>query len=607
MQQKLVVNLIDKKRLRPLRNLARPFPPGLARWRAGTPSGLIGMRTGLSSGPGRLQSGSPPLMINIDVVDGLDPVHLVVGSRLPAYFPDLLQAIATRTWPGVTILRQDATPPPARPADTAAGSPADAAVPAWLETAMKADCQAESLSVFLDEKHISAAGQFVQRLAGVLQILRDKHAFQSLQSLTYSAANVTAITPHNRIEVSAEWLRDQACSENEPVLLLNLARQQACECSLQAVPDLRPGSFRASRLVTAQLDLNDRTGPILCLRFAALLCDRATTQNVGDITAHHVTISAGHFQRLNPDFGEYQLIHLATGAIYPVPVTHIKTAETLAPQSIQLSYFQRQLLHLYLPVAVPHHTLRRICQSDGLGHEDQQRLTGCYANEKLFTTDHYQEAQELYRLFIRADYEKLLLVPCLESYHPDSRQPHEHRRPRRLRRSTWPGQPVADFFIGASQMTLECLRPYMIDEDKDIVRLSEDNMVMLGVQETDRIIIRYRNRTIRTKVLRIDSIPQIRETNVIGKDAMIDTMIGIPVHLRRRLNIPHIHASVQVERDTGYLFMKNANKQFLPILALLFTLLQTFSRNIYLVLLLFVSILPIVIYIVFSEERSKIK
>lgn len=146
----------------------------------------------------------------------------------------------------------------------------------------------------------------------------------------------------------------------------------------------------------------------------------------------------------------------------------------------------------------------------------------------------------------------------------------------------------------------------MMDENKNIVRLSADNMKLLGIDETDQVIIHYKDKSIKAKVLEMENLEQVKETNIVTKEADIDILVGIPAHLRKELGLDNINIALRIERDTNYLFMKNLHIQFMPLIALLFTLIQTIS-NLTIVILAFIVFLPFVIYIIFSEQRYKVK
>ena len=52
---------------------------------------------------------------------------------------------------------------------------------------------------------------------------------------------------------------------------------------------------------------------------------------------------------------------------------------------------------------------------------------------------------------------------------------------------------------------LSCRRPYEIDENSDIVRMSASNMKILGIEEMDKVVLRYKNREVVCRALNIDS------------------------------------------------------------------------------------------------------
>ena len=101
------------------------------------------------------------------------------------------------------------------------------------------------------------------------------------------------------------------------------------------------------------------------------------------------------------------------------------------------------------------------------------------------------------------------------------------------------------------------------------------------------------------------------ETNTIAREADIDPLVGIPASMRRSLGVCDLDEAVLVERDTGYLFRKNLNAQFMPVLLFFLAIVQTgyLFGTVVLGYSLLASVvgLPIIAFIMFSEQRAKVK
>lgn len=134
------------------------------------------------------------------------------------------------------------------------------------------------------------------------------------------------------------------------------------------------------------------------------------------------------------------------------------------------------------------------------------------------------------------------------------------------------------------------------------------------MEETDKIVITYNNKEITVPILDIDTehIAQLIKLNEEDDQLkFIDShlFIGITALSRNELEIPSIGTSVTVKRSMNSLFLKHLNKLVLPVIALLFTVVQLYKDlnwSIALTVAISLILLPIIIYTTLSEERAKI-
>ena len=188
-------------------------------------------------------------------------------------------------------------------------------------------------------------------------------------------------------------------------------------------------------------------------------------------------------------------------------------------------------------------------------------------------------------------------------------------------RAAW--EKCMEITVGQKIIEMKCARPYNIDEENRIVRLSSDNILILGLEPTDQVIIRYQGRRTKARVLAYDldnEWVEITNTNHLLEDekSEIEFLVGIPRCIREELDIPYIDINIEIERDTSYLFKKNLNIQFLPLLAMLFTI-SDYCINYFaeipmplwlrILFPIFLTILmsPLVCWFMFSAERSKVQ
>ena len=127
-------------------------------------------------------------------------------------------------------------------------------------------------------------------------------------------------------------------------------------------------------------------------------------------------------------------------------------------------------------------------------------------------------------------------------------------------------------------------------------------MRLLGIEEMDRVILSYRNRRIRCKVLAIEDDECMRATN---RSFHRERAVGVPVALRTALGVPDLVSAVKIERDTNYLFRKSIHQQVMPVLVTLL------SSGIFLEMsqvwaaAASLAAIPVVSYFSLSETRNK--
>ncbi|MEK5434394.1 hypothetical protein ACFWMP_23835 [Paenibacillus sp. NPDC058367] len=173
---------------------------------------------------------------------------------------------------------------------------------------------------------------------------------------------------------------------------------------------------------------------------------------------------------------------------------------------------------------------------------------------------------------------------------------------------------LGNLFIGKRELTLRVGHPYPFDEHQNLCRIHPNVRKLLGMEETDKIVITYNNKEITVPILDIDTehIAQLIKLNEEDDQLkFIDShlFIGITALSRNELEIPSIGTSVTVKRSMNSLFLKHLNKLVLPVIALLFTVVQLYKDlnwSIALTVAISLILLPIIIYTTLSEERAKI-
>ena len=425
-----------------------------------------------------------------------------------------------------------------------------------------------------------------------------------------------SFVPSNRIDVDAGWARRNGFLNRELVLVGREGGSPSVECCLVATSFADDGEDDGG-LVEAKaqttlhvmerlgIDAGDRACVSIRKLSNALLVKRVAVQRIDKVREGSIAVSDDLYHELKEiEEGRaskrrrfYRLNHLATGALYYVPFDKIERDPSLAAQTVRLSRYQRMLLNLHAAPCVMDGVLEDLVENAEIDQATKQSLFDRYARDALLVPDSYDEQQSIMRNLRSCGYDTLQITES--AFEEPS--------------SLWAKVPkaISGFMVGNSSILLKSCRPFANDEERDIVRLSHSAMVHLGIDESDKVILRHGKAKARARALPIDSMERIMETNTIAREADIDPLVGIPASMRRSLGVCDLDEAVLVERDTGYLFRKNLNAQFMPVLLFFLAIVQTgyLFGTVVLGYSLLASVvgLPIIAFIMFSEQRAKVK
>ncbi len=170
-----------------------------------------------------------------------------------------------------------------------------------------------------------------------------------------------------------------------------------------------------------------------------------------------------------------------------------------------------------------------------------------------------------------------------------------------------PWHMLTRFFVGQSALSLVCKRPYECDENTDVIRLTNSNMKLLGVEEIDSVILRHHMKKVKCRVLELDDKDVYLEMNGgVATDTQpaeevitADLAVCIPAHIRKKLGLHYIDSAVKVERDTDFLFSKSLPDQIVPLLLTFTASGLVLDTNIVLEFLFAL----LVVYLNFSSKR----
>lgn len=289
------------------------------------------------------------------------------------------------------------------------------------------------------------------------------------------------------------------------------------------------------------------------------------------------------------DFRLFEIINPLTNDSIFVRSKHIIVDSTLESNEIRINKKQREMLSDNIPVRLSGSEWNElIAESDAKG-----LLEGLYSpdgSSYIISTSidaiPYGVKTSLRATVKKKFGERLIVRPVIESFNYEKKRGLTKR--------------LCDFFVGKSTLSLNCRRPHESDENTNIVRMTEDNMLLLGIEAMDKVILQYKEKTFSCHVLPFDS-EKYGCTNVPG---IMEFSVGIPAYVRNKLGIVDIQSSVKVDRDTAFIFKKSFNEQLVPIILTILSL--NFFENIrwYTALLLVAAILPVITDITLSSKRN---
>ena len=167
-------------------------------------------------------------------------------------------------------------------------------------------------------------------------------------------------------------------------------------------------------------------------------------------------------------------------------------------------------------------------------------------------------------------------------------------------------------FIGYREIELRTAYIYPFDESHKVARLHPNVRKVLGIEESDVLVIEYNGNKVKLPVLDIDTnhVEEICKVEQEFIDGHLS--IGIPAAMRKKLGVPHIGTVLHVRRSMAAMLFKHINRLILPVLALWFTVLQFFQpisekENILKYIAALLILTPVIIFASVSEERSKVK
>lgn len=331
---------------------------------------------------------------------------------------------------------------------------------------------------------------------------------------------------------------------------------------------------------------------VICLN-KHLTFNKVITQKVDLIPEDHVTLSAKDIEDLGLDifhdkFTQFEITNNITHESLILKKSHIRVDANLPKGTIRLNRKQRCFLSTDL---LQYLTIEQVEQlkNCNITNEELAIVMQVYPEEKDYELQShipFEKQKEAFAIIKKYLQPVITFHPVVESFCHKKRNGF--------------AKAIADFYVGKSTIALMCKRPYESDESSNVVRMTNSNMKLLGLEETDMVTLTYKNKSIKCRVLQLDDAKKFDAVNT-----PIDTnlAIGIPSHLRKKLGMPYIDSCVKIDRDTKYILQKSINEQVVPILLTLFSTNALFESA-FLSILLSVLLVPIVVFLNLSSKRN---
>ncbi len=315
-------------------------------------------------------------------------------------------------------------------------------------------------------------------------------------------------------------------------------------------------------------------------------------QRIENIPEDNIVMSArdihGNIVDLN-QFLFFQCYNYYTGDSIIIKKSHIQLSYSLKNGTILLNKKQRIFLNLEVPKYISDAFWRELQERiPNNAIEDKERLNRAYSESDHYLKDDltYEEKTQLLQLIKKYCPLHVCFFPIVDSY----------------RQKTKKGiKLLSDFYVGKSTLSLLCRRPYESDEGSNVVRMTKSNMNLLGVTEMDQVILKYKQRSIKCRVLEMDDEKDFFEANT---PVSMNFSIGVPVHIRKKLGICNIRTAIKVDRDTGFIFKKSIHEQIVRILLTFFSIQLFRDPDIWINILLTLLVIPIVVYLNLSSKRK---
>ena len=416
---------------------------------------------------------------------------------------------------------------------------------------------------------------------------------------------VSSIVPWNRVELSRAMMDELQIIDHDYLVLFNPANGDFRKCVVyeRKKDDLETGKIVLSKSVKKHFLSDEFTGQLSIQKAAKFEFTTIQTQAASLVQENCVIVSENtytYLQRLQSPFLE--IVNPYTGTSFDFNINSVRMDQELKEHEIKLNYIQRQFLEYeQLPELLP--TYKRLIEKKGvngtdfiLSSSEQDFIESLYENGKSLDKLEFTQSLKVKSLLNKVGYRTTYVYPLNHYYKLEEKKDWKEK----IRNG------ILNIFIRDKAIDLKVIRPYTSDETSSIVRLTKSTMTLLGIEEADSVILQYRNKTAKVQVLEMNDLDLVKETNVMNTSSTMNICVAVPSSIREQLGITNIGKVCTVRRDMMFLLKKNWNIQFVPIMAVLFTVLTLDILTAWMQVLLITVFIPFSMYVTLSRVRYSI-
>lgn len=378
--------------------------------------------------------------------------------------------------------------------------------------------------------------------------------------------------------------------KSESLIILDSITGKYLSVVLEEDLELEGKNCRLTSYISNDLSIPEDRELILC-KNKSINFKRVLIQTLDKIRDDEIVLPAKSIENFFAftNFEYYEIYNTQTSCRVVIKRKHIKFDNNLSNDTVRLNRKQRIFLGLEVPEHIKSKKWKELLINMKENFDEIDFMQKMYPTEDHFLLDQatYSEKVQINAILAKYLPSTIRISPVIESFNNKSNISLMRR--------------ISNFFVGKSVASLQCKRPYENDENAYIVRMTETNMHTLGVETMDYVILHYKYRKVKCRVLPYsDKKKDFLKTNT---PCSIDLSIGVPAIVRKELGVPDLASVIKIERDTAFIMKKNLNQQIVPVVTSLLSI-NLLSKSYILSLILSVLAIPIVMYINLSSKRN---